>query len=275
MTNAAIQFEDLLFPDTIDITSFEADDVGNVLSIEAESLTTEASCPDCGASSRRIHGTYQRHPADLPAAGRAVRLRLRVRRFCCTHPTCSRRTFVEQVPGLTRRHGRWTERLRIALAATGLALAGRAAARLLTGHLAVPISRSTLLRQVLSLPEPQPPSPRVVGVDEFAFRKGQVYATALIEATTGKRVDVIEGRGAEAVADRLRRHPGVEVVCRDGSRVYAQAAAGGASRRGAGRRLVAPVARSGGRGRQGGRRAQCVLVGSYRAADGQAGPDHA
>lgn len=106
MTNTAIRLEDLLFPDTVDITSFEADDSGNLLSIEAETLTARAPCPDCGTLSQRVHGTYRRHPADLPAAGRTVRLSLLVRRFCCQDPACPRRTFAEQVPGLTRRHGR-------------------------------------------------------------------------------------------------------------------------------------------------------------------------
>ncbi|MFD2122119.1 transposase family protein [Streptomyces cirratus] len=89
-----------------------------------------AVCPGCGIWSRRIHSPYLRFPADVPSGGRRVALCLRVRRFLCPVISCGRRTFAEQLPGLTRRYGRRTERLRSTLAAVGLALAGRAGARL-------------------------------------------------------------------------------------------------------------------------------------------------
>ncbi|MFF0291767.1 transposase family protein [Streptomyces sp. NPDC005262] len=87
---------------------------------------TGASRPGCGAWSAQVHGSYLRYPTNVPSAGRSVVLQLRVRRFACRTAECSRRTFVEQIPGLTRRHGQRTERLRSTLAAIGLALAGRA-----------------------------------------------------------------------------------------------------------------------------------------------------
>ncbi|WP_240509319.1 transposase family protein [Streptomyces agglomeratus] len=88
-----------------------------------------SDCPGCGSWSRRIHSSYLRFPADVPSGGRRVALCLRVRRFLCPVISCGRRTFAEQLPGLTRRYGRRTERLRSTLAAVGLALAGRAGAQ--------------------------------------------------------------------------------------------------------------------------------------------------
>ncbi|MFC7883245.1 transposase family protein [Streptomyces sp. NPDC057376] len=76
-------------------------------------------CPSCGSHSSRIHSSYLRFPADFPSAGRRVVLCLRVRRFFCRNASCGRQTFVEQLPGLTRRHSRWTDRLRSTLAAVG------------------------------------------------------------------------------------------------------------------------------------------------------------
>jgi len=103
------------------------------------------------------HGSYLRFPRDLPTPGKFVVVPLRVRRFVCEEESCERMTFVEQVPGLTRRFGRRTERLRSMLVSVGLALAGRAGARM-TDALKVPVSRNTLLRPIASLPTPTPAS---------------------------------------------------------------------------------------------------------------------
>ena len=99
---------------------------------------------------------------------------------------------------------------------------GRAGAGLLAA-LGVPVSRHTTLRVLLRLPLPKVSVPRVLGVDDFALRRGQVYATVLIDAETGQRVDVLAGRTAEVLEAWLRAHPGVEVVCRDGSGAYGEA----------------------------------------------------
>ncbi|WP_345552699.1 transposase family protein [Streptomyces lannensis] len=137
--------------------------------VDVHCTTAGAACPGCRAWSTRVHSSYLRFPADVPSAGRSVVLQSRVRRFRCWNTACSRRTFVEQISGLTRRYGQRTERLRSALAAVGLALAGRAGARL-AAVLGVAVSRSTVLRLVDALPEPEMPAPRVVGVDEYATR---------------------------------------------------------------------------------------------------------
>jgi transposase len=63
----------------------------------------------------------------------------------------------------------------------------------------------------------------VLGIDDFALRRGLIYATILIDAGTGRRVDVLEGRTADVVEAWLREHPGVEVVTRDGSGAYGEA----------------------------------------------------
>ncbi|XER99753.1 transposase family protein [Streptomyces sp. S1D4-11] len=98
--------------------------------VETRSTTTGSACPGCRNWSSRVRSSYLRFPADVPSGGLRVVLCLRVRRFACPVTSCPRRTFVEQVPGLTRRYGRWTERLRSTLAAVGLVLAGRAGARM-------------------------------------------------------------------------------------------------------------------------------------------------
>ena len=181
-----------------------------------------SSCWSCGARAWRVHSRYERTLADLPVAGQPVALCLRVRRFFCDWQTCSVRTFAEQVQGLTARHAQRSSPCREALGQVGLALAGRAGARL-ADRLGMPASRGTVLGLVHALPEPAVEPGAVLGVDDFALARRQRYATVIIDAESHRRIDVLPDRRADSVASWLHQHPGVSVVCRDGSASYAEA----------------------------------------------------
>ncbi|WP_405846141.1 transposase family protein [Streptomyces niveus] len=190
MRDVLLRLEGLLFLADPGTRVESVQDDGEVIRVGVRCRTAGARCPGCGSWSGRLHGSYLRFPTDLPVvAGRRVVLRLRVRRFTCEDVSCVRRTFVEQVAGLTRRYSQRTERMRSAPAEVGLALAGRAGARL-ADVFGARVGRNTVLRLVDALPEPQPQVPRVVGVDEYAMRKGRVYGTVLHWG------DDPEGRGA-------------------------------------------------------------------------------
>lgn len=147
-----------------------------------------------------------------------------MRRFTCPNASCQRRTLVEQVPGLTRCHSQRTERLRSTLSDSGLALAGRAGARM-SLVLGASVSRSTVLRLVEALAEPDPPAPRVVGVDEYATRKGRHDGTVLVDVETRRPVDLLPDREAARLAAWLAERPGIEVACRDRAPFFAEGAA--------------------------------------------------
>jgi transposase len=144
--------------------------------LEAHTVAETASCPRCSTASSRVHSRYDRSITDLAVGGRQMMIRLRVRRFRCAEKHCEQKIFVEQVPGLTQRYQRRTGSLTTLLGRVGLALGGRAGARM-TGHLAAGSSRSTLVRLVRSLSVPEPGVLLAIGVDDFATRKGHVYGT--------------------------------------------------------------------------------------------------
>ncbi len=173
-----------------------------------------------------MHSRYSRTLADVAVGGRPVLIGLSVRRLFCDSPNCGRRTFAEQVEGLTVRYQRRSPPLQQLVEMAGVLLAGRGGARLL--HiLKVPLSRTSVLLHLMRMPLPPVATPRVLGVDDFALY-ADVYGTLLVDADTRLPIALWAGRDAEQLAAWLHTHVGVEVACRDGSLTYRQGITDGA-----------------------------------------------
>ena len=165
----------IVAPHTLRVQSVVVSPKG--ITVRATSTKTRAACPTCQHLARRIHSHYVRRAADLPWLGIAVRLELQVRRFFCDQGSCPQQIFCERVPTLVGPHARRTVRLNTALQQVSFALGGEAGARLVT-DLAMAVSADTLLRRIRQAPLPPPYTPRVLGVDDWAKRKGQSYSTS-------------------------------------------------------------------------------------------------
>jgi transposase len=186
-----------------------------------------ATCPGCDQSSARIHGHSQRRLMDLPSQGRPAALLIRVRRFCCGNPSCARQTFAEPLGAIAARSARRTARLATVQCQLGLALGGEAGARL-AGWLTLPASPDTLLRLVHRAVPPQPPTPRVLAVDDWAWRRGQNYGSILVDLERNRVVDLLPDRETGTLAAWLKRRSGIEIVARDRAGAYADAVRQGA-----------------------------------------------
>ena len=197
------------------------------LTLNLTSTQTKAACPICGQPSHRVHSRYERTLADLPCVAFSLTLIVQVCKFFCSNPDCRRRIFTERLPEVAAPWARKTVRFMQQLQSIGLALGGAAGARL-SDRLGIAICGTTLLNHLDKLKLPDFQTPKVLGVDDFAFRKGHNYGTILVNLETHQPIALLADRKAETLTEWLQAHPGVEVLSRDRSKAYKSAMTEGA-----------------------------------------------
>jgi transposase len=212
-------------PAEITITSVDPSPTELVMGVACQAPRME--CPECHQPSARMHGSYQRTVADLPCAGRNVILVLTVRKFVCGTPTCPRKIFTERLPGLVESYARMTSRLIALVQALGLVAGGQMGTRQ-ADRSGIATTPSTLLRHLMQLPAPLTRAVRVLGVDDFAWKKRFTYGTILVDLERRKIIDVLTDRESATVEAWLQEHPEVEFVSRDRGKEFTKAATMGA-----------------------------------------------
>ena len=205
-------------------TDFDDD----TLTLGIATTNPNASCPVCGHETWRVHSRYDRYLAEEPIFGHRVCLLMTVRRFFCSGSGCPRRIFTEPLDGFAAKHARTTIRLARTHLAIGSALGGEAGARL-AKKTAVPTSADTLLRRVKKAGDRSSGTAKFVGIDDWAWCKGQRYGTIVVDLDTNDVIDLLPDRDAATVRTWLEAHPGIELVSRDRSSAYSQAASEAAS----------------------------------------------
>ena len=199
----------------------------DALVIVARPTAGSAVCPTCGQRSDSIQSRYQRLLSDLPSQGKPVRIKVLARRFRCLMADCRRRIFVERLDtAVTRPFARRTSRLEGLVHHLGLALGGRPG-RSFARRLLLPVSKDTLLRVVRRHAAQPATEPRVVGIDDWAWKRGHRYGTIICDLERRRIIDILPDREAATVASWLTEHPSITVIARDRGVGYKQAATDG------------------------------------------------
>lgn len=181
----------LLLPDptVLALVGVEVNEKAKMITATAQTTSREASCPMCGHHADRVHSHYLRTLADLPCSGQRVRWLVQVRRFWCENTECKRVIFTERLPVCAPAYARRTVQQAALLCEVAFALGGKAGERI-AKLLSMGTSHDTLLRLMQRSAPPDVSTPRVLGLDDFAWKKGDRYGTLLIDQEAHKVIDV-------------------------------------------------------------------------------------
>jgi transposase len=216
-----------LLPSVAGLTIGELKISSELVDLELISTCATSCCPLCRTTSLNVHSYYHRKLLDAPWALKTVRIRLRARRFYCRNAQCERMVFTERFEREIFSYTRRTQRVNNCLEAIGFASGGMGGS-ILSELLGMPISPSTMLRIIARGPERPFETPRVLGVDDWAFRKGHNYGTILVDLEKRQPIDLLPERNGEILKKWLLDHPGVEIISRDRATCYADGAREGA-----------------------------------------------
>lgn len=191
------------------------------INIFASIKSKRSQCPGCGSFSTSVHDSYTRKLADLSAFQNSTTILLRTRKFKCKDSTCDRKVFSEQTPH-TMRYSRRTARASSLLDTLSIELTGKLGS-LLSKQLMLSVSTSTVTRIAMKQKLPEIIQPMVLGVDDWAFRKGVSYGTILIDMETSRPIELLASRESADLKEWLKKYPNVKIVTRDRASSYSSA----------------------------------------------------
>lgn len=189
--------------------------------INASFKTKRSRCPDCRKFSKKIHDRYTRTISDLPVFQYRTIIRLKTRKFKCGNPRCERKVFSEQTPVISR-YSRRTNRVLKILESFAIELTGKLGS-FMSKQLFIAVSISTITRMAHNQQLPEIKQPKILGVDDWAYRKGISYGTILIDMETSKPIELLPSRDGEDLKKWLMKYNDIQIVTRDRSSSYSAA----------------------------------------------------
>ncbi|HAL52918.1 MULTISPECIES: ISL3 family transposase [Pseudomonadati] len=191
------------------------------LYISTYAYQKHSTCPICGITSDRVHSRYFRTLLDLPVSGYLVKIKLRARKYFCDNSVCHRKVFTERFDCEIRPYYRRMIRSNELLFKMGLELGGNRGSAI-SRYVGLPVSSSTMLRVIQGVDiQPKALTSEVIGVDDWAFKKGSTYGTVIVDLERKEVIDLLPDRESDTLAEWLKNHPEIKVVSRDRYGPYA------------------------------------------------------
>jgi len=191
------------------------------ITISLKSTAKSAVCPACGAASTAKHATKRRVVADTPLRGKAVKLVITAYQWNCESDGCGCRVFNGDLEVAERYHVRTIELDQLILAVAS-EFSSEGASRILK-RMGVSVSNDTIDKLIGRIKIEDNPDIERIGVDDFAYRKGKRYYTAIFDLDTHKPIAVLNSRSGKDLKEWLGGHKKVNIVARDRDGVYAKA----------------------------------------------------
>lgn len=191
--------------------------------IYLKSRTQKQTCPKCHQESVVYHSTYRRRLQDLPVLGKGVKIHLTAYRYYCHSKDCDQKVFSETINGFCGNYKRMTGRLEDFLIALAIQTSCEGASRI-SSHLGIKVSGDTIIRILLARVESiETVKTDMVGIDDWAYRKGATYGTIIVDGRTHKAIDLLDGRDGSTLKEWLKQNKQVKIVTRDRASAYAAA----------------------------------------------------
>lgn len=212
------------YPESLKVTKIVESE--HNITVFLKSLKHQHTCQSCGEEMTYYHGTYVRVVQDLPILGKSVLLNITAYEYDCVNSDCEQKTFVEDFNGFVSKHNRMTVRCEDFVKTLALQTSCEGAA-MICKYIGIKVSGDTIIRILKKMIDNETPKTcaEIIGVDDFAYCKGQSYCTIICDGDTHAPVAVLEGRDGSSLREWLKNNKHVKVVTRDRASAYAKAIA--------------------------------------------------
>jgi transposase len=209
------------YPDCLKIIGTE--NQATKIAIKLKSQKRSHNCPKCEQEMKGYAAVYKRTVQDLPIFMKQVVLTISAYEYRCLNNNCTVKSFVEDYAGFIGKSDRMTYRLENFIRLLALETSCEGAA-MVCQQMGIKVSGDTVIRLLMQLADdPTPECSDTIGIDDFAYKKGQTYCTVICDEKTRKPIEILDGRDGKTLKEWLKNNKHVKRVTRDRAGAYAKA----------------------------------------------------